>query len=161
MPATFEFSLEPLLRQRKHVEEEKQRTLADCRSALEQCALEMRRLAMVRRRSVTELTEAAKSRPTGELRLRDGHLRRLDALCDVERRRRADLEAACELARNEVIGARRERRVIEILKERRRAAFEVALARREELEIEEGNARLRERAMRDRLARRKTEGGTR
>ena len=62
----------------------------------------------------------------------------------AERRRRAEwAEAPLETARRELIAARRDRRLVEKLRDRRLRAFEEEEARREELEIEETNARRR------------------
>jgi flagellar FliJ protein len=148
MPRKFEFRLEPLLDWRKRVEAEKQRDFAACRRALEDCTQEIARLDDARRRCGTMLAANAGVRPASELRLRDAHLRVLEAAIAHERRTRAELEAACRRAHDELVAASRERRVIEKLKERRRQSFDAEEARREELAIDEANARASERRMR-------------
>jgi flagellar protein FliJ len=151
MPAGFEFRLQPLLDQHKHAEDEKQRNFAACGLGLDESRRELDRLIDARRAHTKELAEAARLRSAVELRLRDSHLRYLDDAIDAERSRFVELEAACQCAREELIVASRKRRVIEKLKERRRQAFEAEDARREELELDDVNARRYERAARERL----------
>jgi flagellar protein FliJ len=157
MPAKFQFPLQPLLDWRKRVEEEKQRDFAACRRAVDESARELDRLAAARWQCARQLAASARRRPAADLRLRDAHLRSLDVAIDDERRRRCDHEAALGRARAELITASRERRVIERLKERQWRLFEAEEARREELELDESNARNRERTLRKRLARRRAE----
>jgi flagellar protein FliJ len=154
MPAKFEFSLQPLLDRRKRIEEARQRDFVRSRRALADCAEELEALIEVRRRSARELSDAAHASPATELALRDRHLVAVEASIAAQRRRRAELETACERARDELIAASRERRVIEKLEARRRAAFDTERMRREELELDEGNARRRERDARERRAER-------
>ncbi len=59
-------------------------------------------------------------------------------------------KATWNAKRHDLVAAARERKVIEHLRERRRRAFEAEEARQEELELDESNARCRERAARDR-----------
>ncbi len=75
------------------------------------------------------------------MRLRDEYLRRAN-----------ELEAAVAAARDAFVDASRERRVIETIKERLRRAFDAEAARREELELDDANARRRERALCKRVA---------
>jgi flagellar export protein FliJ len=140
---TFEFRLQPLLDQRRHAEHERRRDFAACRHDLERCDLEF------------ALLEAARRRATAapDLRLRDAYLRHLDAEAAAVSRRRAALEAACGAARDAVHAARRATGVIEKLEQRRRQAFLAEEARKDELELDEGNARRHERAAAERLAR--------
>lgn len=56
----------------------------------------------------------------------------------------ADAQRRLERLREELIVARRDRRVIEKLYERRRKAYEAELARNEEIELDEANAALRQ-----------------
>lgn len=152
MPARFEFRLQPLLDARKRLEAETQRNVASQRRALEGNHEELDRLAQAWRREMNGLTHSAGRSPAADLRLRAEHLSYLEGVLEAARRRRAALEVAYEQARQELIAASRERRVIEKLKERRRRAYEIESARREELELDDANARRHERAVRDRLA---------
>jgi flagellar FliJ protein len=159
MPAKFEFRLQPLLDWRKRVEQEKQRDFAAIGRIVEDCTLELERLADVRRQCTKQLGESARTRSPADLRLFDAHLRSLEAAMSAQRQRRYELEADWRRLRDELILANRERRVIEKLKERRRRAFEAEEARREEIELDETNARRYDQAARERLAYRKAESG--
>ncbi len=153
MPAGFEFSLQPLLDRRERIEEERRRDLARCMNALERCAHEVESLARTQRRSLNELAQWARAAPA-DLRLRDRHLLALQTAIDTERRQYAQLEGACERARAALTAAGRERRTMEKLKERRHQAFSAAQTRREELELDDANARAHERRARERLVQR-------
>lgn len=144
MPARFDFRLAPLLDHRKRVEEAKQREFAACRRALDECRREIERLGGQRRRSMEQLGSSAGTHSAAELRLRDAHLRRVTLAISDERRRQGELSAVYERARDELIAASRERGVVEKLKERRLRAFEAEAARCEELELDEANARRRQ-----------------
>ncbi|MGA9944752.1 MAG: flagellar FliJ family protein [Candidatus Cybelea sp.] len=144
MPARFDFRLAPLLDHRKRVEEAKRREFAASRRALEESTCEIERLGGQGRRAIEQLTGSARTQPAAELRLRDAHLRRVELAIRDERLRQGELFAVCERAREELIAASQERRVVEQLKARRLRAFEVEAARYEELELDEANARRRE-----------------
>jgi flagellar protein FliJ len=151
MGARFRFSLQPLLDWRARVEEEKQRDFAAARRLHAQSVDELQRLADAYRRCAKQLAAAALTEESTNLRLRDSYLRFLDAAMARERSRRAELSAACDRARDQLVCASRERRAIEKLKERRLRDFEAEEARRQELEIDEQNARSHERRTRERL----------
>jgi flagellar protein FliJ len=151
MAAKFVFRLEPLLELRRRLELQQQREFVGCRRDLEECRAEIARLAGARQRYARELVESARM-PMANLRLREAHLRFLDAAIDAQRRRLMELERAREASRGALIAANRERRVIEKLKQRRLRAFEAEEARRDEQERDDANARRRERALRERRA---------
>ena len=88
-----------------------------------------------------QLAASVRVQPPAALRLRDAHLRSLESALDRQRGRLVELEAAYERAREELMSASRERRVIERLKERRQCAFEAEQMRREALELDDANAR--------------------
>lgn len=152
MARKFHFTLEPLLEYRKRIEEAKQREFASRRNAVEACARELERLAAARRRSLAVLGASVGDVPTADLRLRDEYLRAVDTAAVAADDRRAELEAACGHARDELATAARDRRALEMLKERRRGIFEAEAARREEMELDESNARCHERVARQRHA---------
>ena len=160
MPARFRFSLQPLLDWRARVEEEKQRDFAAARRLLEDCDRELACLADEYARSAKRLVASTCAARTADLRLGDSYLRFMRAAMKGQRSRRHDLQATFDRARDALVTASRERRVIEKLKERRRREFEATEARREELEIDESNARRHERATREGLARRQAETAT-
>jgi flagellar FliJ protein len=157
MPAKFEFRLQPLLDWRKRIEAEKQREFAACRRVLEECIAEIEWLRDARRRCGAALAASAATRPATELRLHDAYLRAIDAALAQERRRRAKLESVWRRARDELIAATRGCRVIEKLKERLRGRLQAEEARRDELALDDANARRHERAVRERLAQRRAE----
>jgi flagellar export protein FliJ len=128
MAPPFDFRLAPLLDRRRSVEEEKQRR---CALRLRECgdaALERDRLVSALAERATHSTDA-------------GSLAVLDIAIAVQRRRAAEAQFALEAARDELTAASRERAAIEKLRERRLREFEEEEARRDELEIEEANAR--------------------
>lgn len=150
MPPKFHFTLEPLLDYRKRIEEVKQPEFESRRSAADACGRELEQLAAARRRSLAGIKASVGAAPTAELRLRDEHLRSIEAAAVTSGERREELEAACRQARDELATAARNRRAIEMLKERRRRIFEAENARREEMELDESNARCYERIARQR-----------
>lgn len=156
MPGT-RYRLTPLLERRKRLEEEKQRLFASRQRALDESLDELRRLTTALRTGTTQLCEPTRPVRALDLRVHDAHLRYLEATIDAQRRHAAELEAALGRAREELTVANRERRVIEKLEERRRQAVEDERARREELDLDDANARRHERAARERLARGRAE----
>jgi flagellar protein FliJ len=150
--AGFVFRLEPLLDARKRVEEEKRRNLAARRYSLERCLGEQDRFVVARDACIAALYDAVRTRPARDLRALDRHLRYLCAAETATRSHETELAESFERARDELILANRERRVVEKIKARRRRAFEAQAARREELELDDGNARRHERALRKRGA---------
>ena len=119
MPPKFEFRLQPLLDRRKIVEEEKQGNFAACRRAVDECARELARLGDARRHSLKQLVETALKCPTADILLRHAHLRCVEVAIDDARHRHLEAEADLERARQELISASRERRLIGKLKEHR------------------------------------------
>lgn len=152
MPRKFRFALQPVLEWRKQTEREKQCKLAACRRDLDGCAFELERLSGLRRHCMKQLVARAHASSGVELRLRDAHLRGLVDAIDDTRARHAQLTATCERAREELVTASREVRIVERLRERRRSIFDAEEARRDELELDEANACSHERRLRERLA---------
>ncbi len=132
MPARFRFALQPLLDRRSRAEEEKQRCFARRRRELDDFARERERLAAALFETAMRTSDAAS-------------LAVFDAAIAARRRGAASAERALETARQELIPARRDRRALEKLRERRARAFDEEAARLEELEIDEANARRRTR----------------
>lgn len=156
MPGTLDSPLQPVLDDRRRREEEKQRNFGACRRALVESTSELERLIGERRRSIRDVGAWVYAGRPADRRLRDAHLRCVEVAIYQERGRRTSREAACNQARDELLLARRELRAIETLIERRLRAFEAEEARRDELDVDEDNARRRERAARERPARRRS-----
>lgn len=146
MAANFRFALQAVLESRQRGEEETMQELVARRRALDASAGELERIAGAHHRSLRELAASVGSCGALDLRVRDAYLQRLDAAFAQESLRRGELVTAWESARDALIAARRARRTLERLKERRRRAFEAEEARREELELDESNARAYDRA---------------
>jgi flagellar biosynthesis chaperone FliJ len=127
MARAFRFSLQPLLDRRAEIENEYRRQVAAARGALDEA-----------RGALERLMAAVAAKPY------------LDAAIAAQLRRIAELQGGLERKRRDLVAAARERKVIEKLRERRRRAFEAEEARREELELDETNARCRENGARDR-----------
>lgn len=122
----FVFSLEPLLERRARTEEERRQIFAIRQRAYDQAVRELSRIGR-------ELAAG----PHADCAL----LRFLSRAIETQAGIVAQRRAAVECARHELIAAVRERRVLEKLRERRVRAFDAAQARREELELDEANAR--------------------
>jgi flagellar protein FliJ len=157
----FVFALEPLLELRVRVEKAKQSEFAARARDLATERRELERLNVAQSVSMMALGRAALARPALELRLADQALRQLARAIDAQHHRCQEVQIALERSRGELVVASRERRVLEKLKERRRRSFDAEEARREELELDEGNARRHERRRRERIARAAVEGATR
>jgi flagellar export protein FliJ len=132
MPARFHFALAPLLERRRLVEEEQQHRCAVRQRERGTSLEEMKSVVGALR----AWTVASCSTPAA-------YCADLDAAIEAQRERLVTAEASLQRARNDLIVARRERRAIETLRERRRRAFEQEEARREELDLDETNARNR------------------
>jgi flagellar FliJ protein len=152
VPAKFRFNLQPLLDWRVRAEDEQQRVFAASRRAVDESVRELERLAQAQQLCARELVTAARWERAASLGLRDAYCRALQSAIGCERARNSELRAALDCARDALVAASRERRVIDKLKTRRLRAFQAEEARRDELELDEANARRHERAARQRLA---------
>lgn len=141
MAARFRFQLQALLDERERAESEKHDVFGTCRRSAGESATAIARLTRARQRCESFLAAAGRAGAVRDARLFNAQLVSLESSLERERLRHGELHARCERAREELGAASRERRVIEKLKQRRRGAFDLAEARREELEIDEANAR--------------------
>jgi flagellar protein FliJ len=144
----FVFALQPLLDERRRVEDERRASFARARRARDESTGELDRLVDVSRSGAAALFSEAMAGTTARLRIYDAHLRHLAVAIESQRRRSGDCAAELERAATDLLHASRERRVIERLEERRRSEFEREEARRDELELDEANARAHERLQR-------------
>jgi flagellar FliJ protein len=141
--ARFIFPLQPLLDERRRKEEEKQLAFVRVKAARDEHSRELDRLAGALRIRGRALHECAMTGSTANLRLYDANLRYLERARQSHERRSAESVPALDRAAAELLDANRERRLIEKLKERRLQEFEREEARRDELELDEANARRR------------------
>jgi len=139
--ARFVFPLQPLLDERRRKEEEKQLAFLRVKAARDERSRELDRLAGAVRARGRALHQCAMTGSTANLRLYDANLRYLECALQSHERGRAETAAAFDRAAGELLDANRERRLIEKLKERRLQAFEREEARRDEVELDEANAR--------------------
>ncbi|HVR45529.1 MAG TPA: flagellar FliJ family protein [Candidatus Binatia bacterium] len=130
MAPRFRFALQPLLDRRSRIEEEKQHRFDLRRCERDGALYEGEQLAAALIQRALRTSDA-------------GSLAVFDAAIAARRQRAEWVERALATARHELMAARRDRRAIEKLRDRRRHAFEEEEARREELEIDEANARRR------------------
>ncbi len=127
MAARFHFVLQALLDRGSRIEEEKRHRFTLRRRELDDTVRDRERLAAALVERAVRTSDA-------------GSLAVFDVAVAARRRFAVWAEGELETARRELLAARRDRRVIERLRDRRLRAFEEEEARREELEIEEANA---------------------
>ncbi|RKY03911.1 flagellar export protein FliJ [Candidatus Poribacteria bacterium] len=131
----FSFRLEPVLRYRRMIEEMRKMELAAARAEYDLARARLEEV--VRRREELEgvlRRREAEGLSAAEAQLYLGYLA---ALRDLEAARREELKRAeekLEMARNRLLSSRRDRRAVEILRERELERFKAEM-RREELKL--------------------------
>lgn len=141
MAKRFKFSLQPVLEQRKRVEEEKQQIVAQRQRELDFSETELKRLNDEFRAGSESLRTSHRSFDGESLRLHYAHLQFLDRAITAQIRVVAERRVAVDRARMDLLAASKERKVVEKLKERRREAFVAEELRVEQNELDDGNAR--------------------
>jgi flagellar FliJ protein len=142
----FRFTLQPLLEHRRRAEEERQQVVAQRQRALDLAEGELQRLNEQFRESSNALRSNHRGFDSEELRLHYAHLQFLDRTIVAQIGVVAERRVALDRARNDLLAASKERKVVEKLKERRREAHAVEEARLEQNELDDGNARRHARA---------------
>ena len=137
----FHFTLQPVLQHRERVEDEKQQAVALKKRALDEADAELRRLNAEFRENADRLRESHREIETEELRLTYAHLQFLDRCIVSQIQIVAERRVVLERARKELQVASKERKVVDKLKERRKAAHQTEAARIEQNELDDGNAR--------------------
>ncbi len=137
----FAFALQPVLDHRKRIEDEKQLVVAQRKRALDEAERELERLNDEFRRHSAMLRDSHKKLETRELQSIYAHLQFLDRCIVAQIRIVADRRVALDRAREELLEASREKKVVEKLKERRREAFVLEGQRIEQKELDDSNAR--------------------
>lgn len=141
----FAFELEPLLAQRKHLEDAKRQTLAQQQHAHTEAKRELDRLKSEFQAHARELRDLRPGFDVVELRLRYAHLQFLDQSIGIQAGLLSDLEDGLNRACRDLLAVGTKRKVVDTLKQRRRAGFVARRARLDEKEIDEVNARLQQR----------------
>lgn len=137
----FRFTLAPVLEQRRRAEEEKQLAAAARKRALDDAQAELTRLnAEFKEHSQTLRTQHAHL-DSRQLQSVYAHLQFLDRCTVAQIRIVAERRVAFERARAELLEAAKAKKVVEKLKERRKAAFLLEEQRVEQRELDDGNAR--------------------
>lgn len=137
----FAFALQPVLDHRKRIEDEKQLVVAQRKRALDEAERELERLNDEFRRHAAMLRDSHKKLETRELQCIYAHLQFLDRCIVAQIRIVAERRVALDRAREELLEASREKKVVEKLKERRREAFVLEGQRIEQKELDDSNAR--------------------
>lgn len=123
----FEFRLQPLLDLRARIEEQKRQAYATQLHERDETLQHVDRLTLQ--------LHAAATGGGGVV-----ELAQIDAAIGARRRYAGAIDETLARARDELIAASRDRRVLEKLRERRRREHDVEEARREEIEQDERNA---------------------
>ena len=139
--ATFHFRLDPVLVQRKRVVEREQGLVAIAQRAHDAALAEFRRLDAEFAEHSRILRYEHARLTTDELVLIYGHISYLDRAMDAAKRdldlRKSELDTAMYALHE----AMKRRKVVETLKEHARDAFRADEMRREQNDLDDGNAR--------------------
>ncbi len=139
MPKIFKYKLEPVLRYRQHLEEEKRRALAEARRGVMDQNKVLMGLLLDEGKAKNDLGEMKKL-PTllvGRLRLQEQYINSLARRIRLEYRVLQEKLLAEASARRDLAEARKKVRVLEKLKDRRKADYDYELKRIERKEMDE------------------------
>jgi flagellar FliJ protein len=145
----FSFTLQPVLDHRKRIEDQKQQTMATRQRAWDEARRELDRLNDEFRTNSRDLRERHRELEVEELRLRYAHLQFLDRSIDAQIKAVAERQVALDRARKDLIAASKNRKVVDKLKERKHVAYTVEELRLEQIELDDGNARMEGRLQRN------------
>lgn len=137
----FRFALEPVLEQRRRIEEEKQQVLAQRSNELNRAQADLDSFHATYKEHTVALRDRHQEFASEELRLHYAHLEYLDRAITTQHAIVAQRKSAAERARLELVEAAKERQAIEKLKERKHAEFAANLARVEQNDLDDMNAR--------------------
>jgi flagellar FliJ protein len=141
VPKRFSFNLQPVLDHRQRIEDEKKQTVALRQRASDEAKAELDRLnAEFREYSVLIRTQH-RAFDAESLRAHYGHLHFLNRVIDSQIRVLAERRAALDRARVDLIAAQKGRKVVDKLKDRRKAAYAAEEMRIEQSELDDANAR--------------------
>jgi len=137
----FRFALEPVLEQRRRVEEAKQQIVAQRVAELQKAEDALRDLHGQYAKNSETLRDGHQRFCTEDLRLYYAHLEYLDRAITTQHAIVAQRKTALDRARGELLEAAKERKAIEKLKERKHAEWVANAARIEQNELDDSNAR--------------------
>lgn len=139
--AKFKFALEPVLGHRERIEDEKQQQLAQRLRELKAAEDELDRLNGEFKRYSAALRDDHAKLSCEELRWHYAHLEYLDRCMTMQHGVILQRRAAADQARGDLVGASKDRKVIEKLKDRRLEEHRAALAAQEQRDLDDTNNR--------------------
>lgn len=142
----FKFALQPVLGHRERIEDEKQQVLAERQRELRAAEDELARLDAEFKRYSTVLRNDHANLSSNELRWHYAHLEYLDRCMTMQHSIIFQRRAAVERARQDLITASKDRKVIEKLKDRRFEEHQAMEAVLEQKELDDTNNRRESRA---------------
>lgn len=137
----FRFALKPVLDHRERIEDEKQQALAIQMQELRKAQEELARLDAEFRRFSSRLRAEHRKLALHDLRTHYAHLEYLDRRITAQHVVIAQQKIAVEAARQEVLAASKDRKVIERLKDKRLEEHRASEACIEQRELDDSNAR--------------------
>ena len=137
----FAFTLAPVLEHRKRIEDEKQVIVATRKRELDETERELARLHDEFRVHSEMLRDRHRELDTGQLQSVYAHLQFVDRCIVAQVSIVAERRAALNRARTDLLDASKNKKIVEKLKERRRAAHALEEQRFEQKELDDGNAR--------------------
>jgi flagellar FliJ protein len=146
VPKKFKFALQPVLDHRQRLEDELKQTVALRQRAHDEAKRELERLNDEFRTHSLLIRSKHRDLDAEELRAHYGHLQYLDRVIVAQIGVLAERQAALERARRDLVEARKERKVVEKLRDRRKTAWVSEELRIEQNELDDGNARAYARA---------------
>ncbi len=141
---SFKFMLKPVLDQRERIEDEKQQAFAARQTELKAAQDELARLNGEFKRYSVALREGHATLTSEELRRHYAHLEYLDRCMVMQHAAISQHKIAVEKARKDLVGASKDRKVIEKLREKRFEEHQAMEAAFEQKELDDSNARRRE-----------------
>jgi flagellar FliJ protein len=137
----FKFTLQPVLEQRKRLEEEQQLVVAKRKRELDEAEAELKRLNEEFRAGSDRLQTGHAALTTSELQSIYAHLQFVDRCMVAQIKIIAERRVALDRARADLLAASKNKKVVEKLKQRRKESHENEEQRIEQNELDDGNAR--------------------
>lgn len=145
MAKRFRFRLAPVLRYREMIEDDKKRDFAQANRAVEEERMHLEE--MERERTATQDAVRDMYGTKGDFhRVVDAfrYINGLEIAMMMSRRKIEALQKIADQKRDVFVGARRDKRALEILKERQEEEAKAEMAREEQQQIDEQGIRLRQ-----------------